>query len=86
VLRGGNLHLYVQQLQSTIQLRLEDAVLDGQILVPRQQFLVHRPRHVGKDARPIHKRPLPCSYRGDSIMGLPQNWAGPPQALLSDAA
>ena len=24
----------------------------------RQQLLVHRPRHVGQDARPIHSRPL----------------------------
>ena len=30
-----------------------------QILVPRQQLLIHRPRHVGQDARPIHKRPCP---------------------------
>jgi hypothetical protein len=31
----------------------------GQIFVPRQQILVHRPRYVGQDARPIHIRPLP---------------------------
>jgi hypothetical protein len=51
--------LGVRELQPTFQLRLEDAVLDGKILVPRQQFLVHRPRHVGQDARPIHYGPLP---------------------------
>ena len=29
----------------------------GQVFVPSQQLLVHRPRHVGQDARPIHNRP-----------------------------
>jgi hypothetical protein len=29
------------------------------VFVPRQQLLVHRPRHVSQDARPIRKRPLP---------------------------
>ena len=29
-----------------------------QISVPRQQLLVHRPRHVGQDTRPIHNGPL----------------------------
>ena len=37
--------LGVREFQLTIQLRLEDAVLGGQIFVPRQQLLVHRPRH-----------------------------------------
>jgi hypothetical protein len=39
--------LGVRKLQPTNQLRLEDAVLGGQIFIPRQQLLVHRPRHVG---------------------------------------
>ncbi len=46
--------LGVRELQPTFQLRLEDAVLGSQVFVPRQQLLVHRPRHVGQDARPIH--------------------------------
>ena len=51
--------LGVRKLEPTIQLHLEDAVLGGQIFVPRQQLLMHRPRHVGQDARPIHNRSLP---------------------------
>ncbi len=39
--------LGVREIRPTLQLRLEDAVLGGQILVPPQQLLVHRPRHVG---------------------------------------
>ena len=35
--------LGVREIRPTIQLRLEDAVLGGQILVPPQQLLVHRP-------------------------------------------
>ena len=51
--------LCVRELQTTFQLRLDDAVLGSQIFVPRQQLLVHRPCHVGQDARPIHNHPLP---------------------------
>ena len=51
--------LGVRELQSTFQLGLQDAVFGRQILVLRQQLLVHRPRDVGQDARPIHNRPLP---------------------------
>ena len=47
--------LGVRELQPPLQLRLQDAVLGGQIFVPRQQLLVHRPRDVGQDARPIHQ-------------------------------
>ena len=43
--------LGVRQLQSPIQLALQDAVFRGQIFVPRQQLLIHRPGNVGKDAR-----------------------------------
>jgi hypothetical protein len=32
-----------RELETTFQLHLDDAVLRGQILVPRQQLLVHRP-------------------------------------------
>ena len=63
--------LGVRQLQPTSQLRLEDAVLGGQIFVPPQQILVHRPRHVGQDARPIHNGPLPYPDPGDGVTGRP---------------
>src|SRR5262245_59169347 len=49
----------VREPQSTIQLSLQDAVFGGQIFVLRQQLLVHRPRDVGQDARPIHESPSP---------------------------
>jgi len=54
--------LGVRELQPPFQLRLQNAVFGGQIFVPRQQLLVHRPGDVGQDARPIHKRPL-CRTR-----------------------
>ena len=38
--------LGVRERQPTIQLRLHDAVFGGQIFVPRQQLLLHRPRYV----------------------------------------
>src|SRR5450755_5180165 len=50
--------LGVRELQSSIQLALQDAVFRGQIFVPRQQLLIHRPANVGKDARPVHNGPL----------------------------
>ena len=50
--------LGVRQLQSPIQLALQDAVFRSQIFVPRQQLLIHRPANVGKDARPVHNAPL----------------------------
>ena len=46
--------LGVRELQPPFQLGLQDAVFGGQIFVPRQQLLVHRPRDVGQDA------PTPC--------------------------
>ena len=70
--------LGVRKLQPTSQLHLEDAVLGGQIFVPRQQLLVHRPRHVGQDARPIHNRPLPNTDPRDGIIGRPQYCMEPP--------
>ena len=54
-----NSRLGVGQLLSTFQLGLHDAVFGRQVFVPRQQLLVHRPRHVSQDARLIHNRPLP---------------------------
>ena len=56
-----------------------------QVFVPRQQLLVHRPRHVGQDARPIHNCP-PALPPGDRIMGRPENCIGPPNEPLAEAA
>ena len=50
-LRERNLRLGIRELRPAFQLRLEDAVFGRQVFVPRQQLLVHRPRHVGQDAR-----------------------------------
>ena len=46
--------LGVREHQSAFQLVFQDAVFGGQIFVPGQQLLVHRPCDVGQDARPIH--------------------------------
>jgi hypothetical protein len=40
------------------------------VFVPPQQLLVHRPRHVGQDARPIHNRP-PAPTLNDGGVGRP---------------
>ena len=31
-----------------------------QVFVPPPNLLIHRPRHIGQDARPIHNRPPPA--------------------------
>jgi hypothetical protein len=67
--------LGVREPQPTIQLRLDDAVLGGQIFVPRQKLLIYRPRHVGQDTRPIHYRP-PAPHRPSA------NSSEPPRQLL----
>jgi hypothetical protein len=46
--------LGVRELQSPVQLGLQDPIFGGQIFVPRQQLLVHHSRDEGQDARPIH--------------------------------
>src|SRR5262249_52967039 len=56
-----HLSLGVREPQPTCELRFEDAIFGGQILIPRQQLLVHHSRRVGQDARPIHYRP-PCPH------------------------
>jgi hypothetical protein len=64
----------VRELQSPIQLALQDAVFRGQIFVSRQQLLIHRPGHVGKDARPIHNGRV-CtenSIRVDDVIESPK--------------
>jgi hypothetical protein len=38
-------------------------VFGGQIFIPRQQLLVHRPGDVGQDARPIHSSSTPADSR-----------------------
>jgi len=78
------LSLGVRELQSTFQLSLHDAVFGNQIFVPRQKLLVHRPRHVGQDARLI-AAPCPAQTPGDGIMDRPQNSTEPPHEPLSNA-
>ena len=56
----------------------------GQVFVPREQFLVHRPRHVGQDARPIHNGTLSCPRRRRH--GPSGKWTGPPSEPLGEAA
>ena len=46
--------LNVGELQPPLQLGFEDAIFSGQIFIPRQQLLVHRPRDEGQNSRPIH--------------------------------
>jgi hypothetical protein len=82
--------LGVRKLQPTIQLHLEDAVLGGQIFVPRQQLLVHRPRHVGQDASSatnLQKASVPIF--STAIRPTAQNGtsatAGSPNELLANA-
>jgi len=48
--------LGVRELEPSFQLGLQDPVFGGQIFVPRQELLIHRPRDVGQDASPIHQR------------------------------
>src|SRR5262245_27092981 len=64
--------LGVRELRSTPQLGLQDAVFGGQIFVARQQLLVHRPRDVGQDPRPIHNGPLLRVFEGTKIGGMPR--------------
>jgi hypothetical protein len=73
--------LGVRELQSTFQLGLHDAVFGGQIFVPRQRLLVHRPRYVSQDARPIHNGP-PAPTLGEVVVDRPKNRTGQPTAPL----
>ena len=50
------------------------------------RLLVHRLRHVGQDARPIHKRPPALSCPGDGVTARPKNCTGPPNEPLAEAA
>ena len=52
-----------------------DAVFGGQIFVPRQQLLVHRPRYVGQDARPIHNGPPAPPLARSSLIVQKSYWA-----------
>jgi hypothetical protein len=46
--------LGVREHKSAFQVVFQDAVFGGQIFVPGQQLLVHRPCDVGQDAGPMH--------------------------------
>jgi hypothetical protein len=64
----------LRSIQSAFQLVFQDAVFGGQIFVPGQQLLVHRPCDVGQDARPIHNglfAPAPKMYRNASGTAMP---------------
>src|SRR5260370_22013274 len=74
--------LGVRQLQSAYPLRLQDAVLGGQIFIPREKLLVHCPRHVGQHTPPIHTPPCPTPALADYIIPFPQNSPYPPPLLL----
>jgi hypothetical protein len=57
--------LGVRELQPPVQLAPQDSVFCGQILIPQQQLLIHRPRDEGQNACPLHKFPrLPLIRNG----------------------
>src|SRR5450759_3108666 len=43
-----------------LQLAPQNPVFSSQILIPQQQFLVHRPCDVGQDTCPLHESPPIC--------------------------
>jgi len=49
--------LGVRELRPTPQLASQDLVLSGEIFIPQQQLLVHRPADVGQDTCPLHELP-----------------------------
>ena len=49
--------LGVRELWPTPQLASQDLVLSGEIFIPQQQLLVHRPADVGQDTCPLHELP-----------------------------
>src|SRR5499426_842438 len=49
--------LGVRELRPTLQLASQDLVLSGEIFIPQQQLLIHRPADVGQDACPLHELP-----------------------------
>src|SRR5215475_8357329 len=49
--------LGVRELRPTLQLASQDLVLSGEIFIPQQQLLVHRPADVGQDTCPLHEPP-----------------------------
>ena len=60
--------LGVRKLQPSFQLGLQDAVFGCQILIPKQQLLVHRPGDVGQDAR-ANSMCLPFPFARRSAIG-----------------
>ena len=61
---------------------LQNAIFGGQILVLRQQLLVHRPGDVGQDVRPIHNGPLAPTVRRGVIDRPQKKSTGRPPAPL----
>jgi hypothetical protein len=56
--------LSIRELQPPLQQVPQDAVFCNQIFIAQQEVLVHRPRDVSQDARPLHRFPrLPTSRK-----------------------
>src|SRR5215471_17545430 len=56
-----------------LQLASQDLVLSGEIFIPQQQLLVHRPADVGQDACPLHELPhLPAGSQWAPLLA-PKN-------------
>jgi hypothetical protein len=55
--------LGVRELQASVLLGFQNAVLGAQIFIPRQQFLLHRPSDVGQHACPIRGNPPRADLR-----------------------
>src|SRR5262249_22533571 len=78
--------LGIREFQPPFQLRPEHPIFGSQIFDLRQQLLVHRPRDVSQDARPIH----PSSASADSQLIAPKivasatrrGYAGHPQLTV----
>jgi hypothetical protein len=73
-----------RELQTTFQLRLDDAVLGNQISAPAAPSPPSR--DVGQDARPIHNHPCPTPTLGNRFMDRPHICTKQPQEQLSSAA
>ena len=80
----GSLALLARRSRKQQDVALLLIVPSRQIFVPPQQLLVHRPRHVGQDARESLKPPSPVLPLATASATAPKSWTGPSQALLSD--
>src|SRR5262245_8729293 len=72
--------LGVRELRPTLQLASQDLVLSGEIFIPQQQLLVHRPADVGQDTCPLHEPPPFAREFAMGTIDRPPKCTGPPQA------